>query len=364
MMCLMPLAAHTYVPHSMLNHGHIVKMRVAESGIYKVTYDEIKAQGLIPEKTGVLGYGGGLLSQDFRKDKIDDVPRVAVYRSLGADGVFNSGDYLLFYAQGPVSWRFNNTYFVHTQNHCSSYGYYFLSDADEALYLMPTAAQKDTSDVIRVSDYTYYEVHEKDLVNLLDIAKGEEGGGQEFYGESMRPNTSMNVQLNVPRACEGGKMTCLVTAASTVTATSSVQIQIGGSSKSFSILPLESSRDFYTKAQINQVRLNDVAFSSNQNVRIHFKTDGTAGAGYLNYVEINAECELQMRGNQMGFRSAKNYQNEKNNLFVIINGTNMQVWDITHLDDIAWLTNLRGSDIPYNPVFFSYGLCKYLIEYI
>ena len=27
---------------------------------------------------------------------------------------------------------------------------------------------------------------------------------------------------------------------------------------------------------------------------------------------------------------------------------------LTTLDDIAWLLNLRGSDIPFNPVFFSY----------
>jgi Xaa-Pro aminopeptidase len=27
---------------------------------------------------------------------------------------------------------------------------------------------------------------------------------------------------------------------------------------------------------------------------------------------------------------------------------------VTTLDDIAWFLNLRGSDIPFNPVFFSY----------
>ena len=27
---------------------------------------------------------------------------------------------------------------------------------------------------------------------------------------------------------------------------------------------------------------------------------------------------------------------------------------LTALDEIAWVTNLRGSDIDYNPVFFSY----------
>ena len=29
---------------------------------------------------------------------------------------------------------------------------------------------------------------------------------------------------------------------------------------------------------------------------------------------------------------------------------------VSRLDDIAWILNLRGSDIPYNPVFFSFGL--------
>ena len=29
---------------------------------------------------------------------------------------------------------------------------------------------------------------------------------------------------------------------------------------------------------------------------------------------------------------------------------------VTTLDDICWITNLRGSDIDYNPVFFAYAL--------
>jgi Xaa-Pro aminopeptidase len=29
---------------------------------------------------------------------------------------------------------------------------------------------------------------------------------------------------------------------------------------------------------------------------------------------------------------------------------------IVRLDDIAWITNLRGKDIPYNPVFFAFGI--------
>lgn len=35
-----------------------------------------------------------------------------------------------------------------------------------------------------------------------------------------------------------------------------------------------------------------------------------------------------------------------------MNGSDM--WILSTLDDIAWLTNMRGNDIDFNPVFISY----------
>jgi len=35
-----------------------------------------------------------------------------------------------------------------------------------------------------------------------------------------------------------------------------------------------------------------------------------------------------------------------------MNGSDM--WLLSTLDDIAWLTNMRGNDIDFNPVFISY----------
>jgi Xaa-Pro aminopeptidase len=37
-------------------------------------------------------------------------------------------------------------------------------------------------------------------------------------------------------------------------------------------------------------------------------------------------------------------------------GKKVDVLLITTLDDIDWIVNLRGNDIDYNPVFFSYAL--------
>lgn len=37
---------------------------------------------------------------------------------------------------------------------------------------------------------------------------------------------------------------------------------------------------------------------------------------------------------------------------------NLECFVVSMLDEIAWLFNLRGNDIPYNPVFFSYAVIK------
>ena len=39
---------------------------------------------------------------------------------------------------------------------------------------------------------------------------------------------------------------------------------------------------------------------------------------------------------------------------MIKNGTTMML--ITALDDLAWILNLRGSDIDFNPLFFAFGI--------
>lgn len=37
-------------------------------------------------------------------------------------------------------------------------------------------------------------------------------------------------------------------------------------------------------------------------------------------------------------------------------GSQLSGYVATMLDEVAWLTNLRGTDVPYNPVFFSYAI--------
>ena len=117
----MMAGAHSYVSTSVLSDGHWVKIRVSESGICRMGFDELRKAGIDPANVQVFGYGGAQKEQDFSKTNIDDLPHVPIYKGE---------DYILFYVQGPISWSYNTSYsrFTHTRNTYSSYGYYFLTD--------------------------------------------------------------------------------------------------------------------------------------------------------------------------------------------------------------------------------------------
>ena len=115
---------HTYVDKSVLSDGNFVKISVKESGIHCISYEALNEWGIEPNNVAILGYGGAMLNEDFTQHHWDDLPSVAFYMHKGADSIFNKGDYILFYAQGPIKWSAaNNRTWYHTQNPYSMLGY-------------------------------------------------------------------------------------------------------------------------------------------------------------------------------------------------------------------------------------------------
>jgi len=73
--------ANTYTTNSVLAAGKWKKISVTESGMYKLTYSDIKNMGIDPAKVQIYGYGGKLLAEDFLQPGYqDDLPEVAIYK--------------------------------------------------------------------------------------------------------------------------------------------------------------------------------------------------------------------------------------------------------------------------------------------
>ena len=165
----------TYAANSVLAQGKFVKIRIVNTGVYKLTYEDLASMGVDPANVKIFGYGGNVLDQSFASKKIDDLPELSIYMNKGADGVFNAGDYVLFYAQGINKWAYDSSksMFTHTINSYSKYGYYFVTSdvgvgkkiSDEVLTI-PVGAT-----INPVEEFVDYQVYEKDLQNLTSSGK-------------------------------------------------------------------------------------------------------------------------------------------------------------------------------------------------
>ncbi len=88
-----------YATQSQLADGYWVKVAVYESGIHQITYRELRRWGFSdPSAVTVFGYGGAMLPETFSENDIDDLNQLPVIRTDSK---------ILFYAQGPTSWSYN-----------------------------------------------------------------------------------------------------------------------------------------------------------------------------------------------------------------------------------------------------------------
>ena len=158
----------------------------------------------------------------------------------GADKQFNSGDYILFYAQGPIKWTLDkNNYWRHTQNPYSHYGYYFVTDKQHLQRKITLSeTQYNPNNVEDVDWYIANYVHEKDLINLIDVT-GTNGGGREFYGETMNlKNKSLTISFPSQHVRSDIKSHCNIHMAAYSGSATPIQINYAGNKVTKKIAPV------------------------------------------------------------------------------------------------------------------------------
>ena len=89
----------SYSSSSILSQGLWFKIAVTSDGIYRIDYSKLKQLGLEnPSNPRIFGNNPGQLSYYNDAPKPDDLKELSILTSTGSDGVFNDGDYLLFFA--------------------------------------------------------------------------------------------------------------------------------------------------------------------------------------------------------------------------------------------------------------------------
>ena len=325
-----------YTSQSALSEGIWVKIRVEETGIYKLTYADLRRMGFSdPTKVSIHGYGGWMLDEDFSKPYIDDVPATAVWRG---------NDYLLFYAKGPIKWWYgtkdNTSQFLHENNPYSNYGYYFITDAT-SIKEVTSIASVNNGASLQINTFDDYFLHEKEEVSVNN-------SGRELFGESFESVTSQTFSFSIPGITSEEGQVSMRFISKAVGSTGRVTLSIDGNELINSSIRIDT--DSYTSG----VESDNISLwfgAKNENTRVTVAYNPSGHKSYLDYIRLRVKRELKSYAqNGMPYTFFRSLASRRNvSTFTIRNATSdMLVFDVTDgLNPALMETSFSGSELSF-----------------
>lgn len=316
-----------YAENSKLSSGNWVKCRVTEDGVYKVTFDQLRAMGFKkPENVRVFGYGGRLLSESLTNDYLDDLPEV---NSVLGDS------YILFYGVANVEWKkkFGSDPFYFQKNAYSDYGYYFLSDIDGERRTVPTA--KPITDPANGRLTTHYKHLLQDFDNINPF-----NGGNDWYDSPLSVGESRTYSFYCADMvdCNNGALSINCISESKSNANPSFTVSNGqwsfsptqGINYSYGGLPLTSNSN-YARFQVK--------FSCNL---------GSA-LGYVDYLKFSPLCYNRLNYGYLSFSNVSNlYTADVYDVVVANASSKTKVWNVSDPANVfAYKTVIDGDSLSF-----------------
>jgi hypothetical protein len=317
---------------SVLSSGKWVKIKVYHDGIYKLSYEDIKDLGFSdPSGIRIFGNGGQMLPLMNSSQRFGDLQENAIFMAKGSDGIFNPGDYVLFYGKGPVSWTYQaaSGFFEHTVNPYSDAAYYFVTaDGQEGKKITGATEVSGTADM-NTTSFTDYNYHERNKYNFLK-------SGREWFGERIDYSVydtvfnfpdlvidqPVKLKSNVLSRSANPRIFYFQNADQVIGALSVPAVIL---SNSTGIYANQRSGIFNFSATSDQVQLK-VSYNKNE----------SSDEGFLDYLTLNVRRKLLLNGNSLFFRDPSATGAGKIASYTVENcNNNTEIWDITDFTNIT-----------------------------
>ncbi|HAV28612.1 MAG TPA: hypothetical protein DCW93_01710 [Saprospirales bacterium] len=345
----------TFADNSILSSGAIHKVSFTESGVYKLDYNYLKDLGIDidninPKNLAVYTSHGKALAENIIEERFDDLIESPILIKGEEDNVFNSGDYILFYAKGDESWNTSNNTYNHEKNIYSDINYAFIKVKESQGKRLGTSSSLSTT-AYTSSIYNSLQRYEEDKVNLLAAFTATQGTGQLWFGD--RYNTVKEYdytdKFDLTGYVLGEEIEIkLGFAGRNDENTSRVFLDLDGNTLDKSLARINDSGSISTNRYANYALMNTTTTINNPNgkivVRYPFQGNDVS-EGWLDYLQLIIPKTLNFSGDPIliSNQESVNY----NNTALILTGSPDHIWDVTSLDDIknAFLDN---GQIKYN----------------
>ena len=345
----------TFADNSVLASGAIYKVSFTESGVYKLDYNYLKDLGIDidninPKNLAVYTSHGKALAENIIEDRFDDLIESPILIKGEENNVFNSADYILFYAKGDESWNTSNNTYNHEKNIYSDINYAFIKVKESQGKRLGTSNSLSTT-AYTSSIYNSLQRYEEDKVNLLAAFTATQGTGQLWFGD--RYNTVKEYdytdKFDLTGYVLGEEIEIkLGFAGRNDENTSRVFLDLDGNTLDKSLARINDSGSISTNRYANYALMNTTTTINNPNgkivVRYPFQGNDVS-EGWLDYLQLIIPKTLNFNGNPIliSNQESVNY----NNTALSLTGSPDHIWDVTSLDDIknAFVDN---GQIKYN----------------
>lgn len=316
-----------YNDNSVLSTGKWYKIAVDTCGVFKLTYNDFVAMGfdvnsLSSSKIHVYGNGGGMLPELLSEFRYDGLQEIAIRVNDNGDGVFDSGDEVLFYAESPHIWYYNQSTqkFHHKNNYYSDKNHYFVTiGSGNGKRIISDNGTSDSPNY-EVEDYDELFYHEKDAENLINV-------GREWYGEKFDLETHYQFNVDITGIVPNQENYFFSRLVARSTTSSLFSVELNNDSYSVAVPAISDVAN--SAYAITQSR--STTFSTNANtltVDMNYHKSNNSSAGWLDYFEINYRRQLKLYGSQSAFRD-KNSCGEGNISRFHFHGNDAEIWEIT-----------------------------------
>jgi len=325
-----------YAQHSVLSTGDWYRIGVKETGIYKITYQDLIGMGIDPENTDprnirLFGNGNGMLDESNSAPRVDDLMENSIFIQGESDGKFDTEDYILFYGEDPVTLRYNPFYlqYEHEINFYTDTTFYFLNAGNSAGKRVTQAnpiAEEPTHEVYNFQDLAY---HEKEELNLVK-------SGKIWYGEVFNTLLDHHFQFDLKGLDISEPLSIKVSLAGRSTTTTVFYVFIDG--------VLHTELDLASVVLGSQIYARSITstyetfYADDEivDIRISFAKHGTIDVGWLNYIELNYTRHLSFSGGQLSFRDTRPVGEGNTARYHIQDpGLGISCWDVTDPSSIV-----------------------------
>ena len=329
----------SYSSSSVLSSGKWFRIAISSDGIYRIDYSKLKQLGLAnPSNPKIYCNNSGQLSYYNNSSNPDDLKESALYTFTGSDGIFNEGDYLLFFGKAPGRWIFNQSTkeYDYLKHNYSDTAFYFITSGDiEGNKIKPAIEPSQPANYFSsVSDALF--IYEKDAENLIS-------SGREWFQRIL--NISINPGFNDILISEKIKYSIRVAARASV---STIFRLYEADSVKKSILVQGVNLYDYTGtfAQISDSTGTINAGSSSPAYKIMYFDNGEPSAkGWLDYIKLQARKSNSFTGNMMQYSDSKSVNPGAVTKFTIRSlYTDALIWDISDPMNIRQIQYTKTGD--------------------